>query len=86
MDDRLQTAIDNALNKDQYLANFERIFKKVFGIKPDVEDIDGTEILAHGETWAIDPTGTLLWHPADGGHDGWRAVADVEEFVRLRKA
>ena len=79
MDDRLQKAIESSLHKDDYRADFERIFKKVFGIKPDVDDVDYPEIVAHGETWAIDPTGTLLYYD-----DKWNAIADVNEFARLK--
>lgn len=64
----------------QTLEQFEKSFRKVFGIPAEVEDYDGSIFFnSHGEKFSIDHEGTLLWHI----NGGWKTVQNLQQAKKL---
>jgi hypothetical protein len=62
--------------KDQ----FEKAFKRVFGIPAEIEEDDNSVIFtSHGEKFALDFEGTLLWYL----HKTWHRVENLEGARKL---
>jgi hypothetical protein len=66
VDDKLRGAIEKKL-KTGFEEQFEKSFRKVFGVTPDIDTVDESSIVhAHGELWALDGHNWLLWLAPDG--------------------
>jgi hypothetical protein len=64
----------------QVLDQFEKAYKKIFGIPAELEDHDGSIIFnTHGEKFSLDYEGTLLWYRKDK----WHRINDLEGARRL---
>ena len=62
---------------------FEKSFKKVFGIPADIQDPDPQSIIfkAYDEKFSIDFEGTLLWYL----NNKWERVENVDQARELWK-
>jgi hypothetical protein len=64
----------------QTLEQFERSFRKVFGIPAETENYDGgVYFTSHGEKFSIDHEGTLLWYL----NKKWRTITSLEQARTL---
>lgn len=77
---RLQEVLET---EPSYLSDqFEKTFKKVFGIPAQVIEYDGGNIFkAYEETFSIDHEGTLLWNI----NNKWETVYNIDEARQLWK-
>lgn len=67
---------------DYQVENFQKLFKKVFGISAEIEDHDGGSTYnVYGETFSTDYEGTLLWYL----NDRWNTVYNIDEARELWK-
>jgi hypothetical protein len=64
------------------IENFQKLFRKVFGIPADVTQHDGGNTYSvYGETFSTDYEGTLLWNI----QGEWRTVYNIDEARELWK-
>lgn len=62
--------------------NFQKLFKKVFGITADTTEHDGgNTYTVYGETFSTDYEGTLLWYL----NNKWNTVYNIDEARQLWK-
>lgn len=62
--------------------NFQKLFKKVFGIPANVTEHDGGNTYnVYGETFSTDYEGTLLWYL----NSRWNTVYNIDEARQLWK-
>lgn len=60
MDDKLRDAVNKKIGTSAFEEQFIKSFRKVFGIAPTVDKIEGGVVSAHGESWALDGHQWLL--------------------------
>jgi len=62
------------------LEQFEKSFKKIFGIPAEVENYEeGVFFTSHGEQFSLDYEGTLLWYH----NKKWRTITSLEQAREL---
>lgn len=78
---KLHTLLE--IEPSQTQEQFEKSFKKVFGLPAEIEDPDPNSIIfnAYGEKFSIDWEGNLLWYL----DNKWQTVPNIEEARSLWK-
>ena len=78
---KLHTLLE--IEPSQTMEQFEKSFKKVFGIPADIQDPDPQSILfnAYDERFSIDFEGTLLWYL----NNKWERVENIDQARDLWK-
>jgi len=78
---KLHTLLE--IEPSQTQEQFEKAFKKVFGIPAEIEDPDPQSIIfnTHQEKFSIDFEGTLLWYL----NNTWERVESIDKARTLWK-
>jgi hypothetical protein len=78
---KLHTLLE--IEPSQTQDQFEKSFKKVFGIPAEIEDPDPQSIIfeTHQEKFSIDWEGTLLWYL----NGQWETVENIDKARQLWK-
>jgi hypothetical protein len=78
---KLHTLLE--IEPSQTQEQFEKSFKKVFGIPAEIENPDPQSIIfkTHEETFSLDWEGTLLWYL----NEKWETVENIDKARQLWK-
>lgn len=81
MDDKLREAVEKQLQVSEFVTQFNKSFRKVFGITPTMDSVDelSRTVEAHDELWALDGRDWLLVQQG-AGDEGW-VIATPEVFA-----